>query len=359
MRGSYLLLLLGWVGMVRVWGGCCADCMANCQKTQSYSYCMINPAPCSAVCHASGSAGQYVDCTTGNVLTCPANTFVTTWNIENTLSSCSPCTCPAGNYAAVACSSSANNGQCKACKICPLGTFIQTPCTLSTDRTCTSCAAGTYGLSDQTLLGANHCNACPAGTFQPLGGKTSCNTCSACPLGKYISTPCSSTLDIACGSCPSPYVTMNPSSSACKDACLAGFYHSGTSTCTQCLINKADSSTFCYSGTYLNCSNMGTTVDTRCVPCTGYGAPNVGYCPAGYEPDAKCDGQTMVNPQCNPCSAGMEKPTANTMSCTACKTGFYSDSNGAPSCSPCTNKAAVGSEYTAWTAAANYNGCPW
>jgi len=368
--GLVLVLVFSCVGLVS--GGCCAECMNTCKlRGFPYQTCLVQI--CNTQCTAPtpiGVAGQYVDCLSMTVKTCPTGTYSATWSVDNTASSCVPCTvcpstsfakavctsttnaqcqactvCPSTSFTRVACTSTAD-AQCQACTMCGIGKATNSPCSGTADATCLDCSAGTYGVltSITTTIGglstttdAYGCMACDYGTYQPLSGQSSCLTCNApCVLGQYMVSDCSGTTNRVCGACTSFSTGSTPTSYSC-DGCLAGYYLKPVllvfTACTACGAVQAEPTSYCAQGSYITCPARGKTV--TCMYCTGYPAPGPGNCAAGLEPNMVCDGMKMVDTQCAQCKPGFAKPDASTTWCAPCTAGLYTAINGSLTCGKC------------------------
>ena len=278
--------------------------------------------------------GNYIRSSDGTCTLCTACPTDTT-STAYTASGCSgttnrTCTrsCKSGYYDL--------NGTCTLCSTCTAAGSVAGGCTGSTDTTCACPANSTLGQYTavsgkftQFLPGCvcnpgyssstqyTPCTACTAGTtFASVYGSTSCSSCSTtCGSGKYISTACTTTADIAC--------------SSCSTTCGSGKYISTACTTTADITCSSCPTT---------CSTLGATVPPACVG-TETSAPTCS-CPANStETQTYLSSGQLSNKKCL-CNPGYSSSTGYAP-CTACAPGTYTNYNGALSCSTCPAGSAV------------------
>lgn len=246
--------------------------------------------------------------------------------------------------------SSSGASSCSVWTTCTAGQYVSTAGGSTQNRLCINCPAGKYTTGTNIVT----CPDCGAGTFQPLEGKTSCSTFNCCQAGQKTTRYGSATQDYACEACPSPWTTLLGSETACT-SCVAGTYQDTTvnpATCTTCACTGGGER-------YISCPAGSTK--KGCPYCTGTQAGS--YCAAGMQPSAVCDGLGTTDTTCVACPAGSHKPNGNQRSCEQCPTGFYKPAPASiNNCTACTNRNPTNQNlafYTAWTASAATNTCPW
>lgn len=235
-------------------------------------------------------AVNYYKNTEGNTNCLPCGTNAVT----NGLTGSSFCYCPRNFY-----------GDPKVqCTACPLNSFQNGLLSYATDSSvcleAKSCVAGTYG---NPSLG---CQPCPSNTYRSgiSYATTTINDCISCPIGTTTNNQLGATSVSQC-------------------LCSAGFYGTGSSSCTPCPTNTYKSSA----------GNGGIGV---CLPCTAnsntkglQGATNSDacVCNAGYS------GYGMTS--CTACSPGSYKSFIGNGFCRACPVGTFQSATGQISCSSC------------------------
>jgi hypothetical protein len=258
-------------------------------------------------------------CPTGSA--CPGGTAIsacvngTNYSLGNQ-STCTPCdaVCASTTYETQACTTTQNRicTQCPAGSACPGGTVINA-CVAGTTfslasqslcSTCTVCSAGTYQTTPCTTTQNRVCTSCPAGSECPggafitscilntsysLGNQSACTNCTVCAAGTFQTTACTTTQNRVCTSCPA--------GSACPGGavittCVNGstFALASQSTCTAC--------TVCLAGTY------------EITPCTTTQNRICSFCPAG----SACSGGAAIAP----CVAGTTFSLGNQSTCSSC-----------------------------------------
>ncbi|GMH88575.1 hypothetical protein TrST_g11202 [Triparma strigata] len=274
---------------------------------------------------------------------------------------CKPCAiCPVGRYVVTECSTSSDTQ----CEICGKGTASMgdgaTSCTACTsdgqyaDRTESSvcktapagkkpttnhqdvenCAAGTYSVG-----GANECSDCGAGETSAAGA-AGCSTCAVCEPGKYKISDCSSDTETQCGDCLKGKASMGGEATSCTECDSDGKYsdEDNASVCKTAPAGKKPTLNRqniedCAAGKYSTgganeCSECrsGETSDAGAAGCR-----TCATCGLGKYRIADCTSE--VETQCGDCVAGKASMGGDATSCTECYgEGQYSDSALAAAC---------------------------
>ena len=216
---------------------------------------------------------------------------------------CNPC--PAGAYSVTT--------YTPTCTYCAAGTSTNYA---TGSTTCYNCAPGTYAASQAQ----ESCTGCPPNTFAPNQGSTACTACTAItscsPFETF--TPCTSTHDAACSSCPTaPLSDPYSYDSNCMIVCNPGYTLTPTKTnCQVC-------GSACLAGSYFSPGTCNTTLDYACAPC-----PAGTYTAAPASACASCQPGYYSNASATACAA-----------CVNCPNGTFPAGcgSGPGECTPCKN----------------------
>lgn len=248
---------------------------------------------------------------------------------------CQPC--PTGSYR-----NNLNQAKCVLCKICDRTETEDTPCTTISDRVCSCRTPETF--KSLKVQGD------PTSTFCPT-----CRTCTA-PTQR-MKSDCSFTADRVCETCPLGSKTRLDNKQDCL-YCIDGYFPD-PGVCTLCMANN----TGCGTNQYIDCTGGIRT----CPVCDGHNIQGGTLCASGRGVARKCDGSSLVNPPCQDCGPGLERPEGTPMvegvyqACRQCGTGKYKATTGTGNCADCMNKP-PNSAYRAWNAiseVASTSDCPW
>ena len=289
---------------------------------------------------------------------------------------CQACiSCPAGQYANPACSSTSDAvcQRCSAgkysttlgatvasvCQLCPAGTYF-TGVGLQTSANCTKCSAGQYSTTlGATIVGT--CQLCSAGTYFTGVGLQTSTLCVKCGAGQYA-TAIGAVDTATCQLCSAGRYATGLGATALSSclSCPAGTYFTGvglqtSANCVKCgagqystALGAVDTATcqLCSAGTYSTSS--GAILSGNCPFClagtyqTGTGMPSSASCvPCAAGTFSGVVGAVLPN-ACLACPAGRYSAVvmATTLStCLACAAGKFSSATGAPlesgTCSSC------------------------
>jgi len=227
-------------------------------------------------------------------------------------SSCTPLSCPVGQYPVPPTS----------CSLCPVGYYClggqanQQPCQAGSYAgstglsACSTCTAGTYSAS----TGLSACSKCATGSY---GGTTGLTVCSTCQVGMYSGSTGSS----VCSACPIGTYGATTGLSSCASCVSGTSYNDVTqaSTCKNCV------STSC------------TSLSQYKVDCTLTSNANCVNCPAA---PAYADFVSGPSSCTWACTAGYFLDTTGKFCCTNCLAGYYTNACTAAdpgTCTGCTN----------------------
>ncbi|CAM9594511.1 unnamed protein product, partial [Choristocarpus tenellus] len=262
----------------------------ECLPCPSGSYSMANASSCS-----SCEAGTYsLSTSSGTCLPCMAGTYAPFSQAETCLD------CPRGHY---------SNSQAMACFPCPVGTAGASVAGGDEAEACLDCPKGSY--SDTT--GESACELCPSGSASEIAGASNSSVCKVCSAGSYSLPGAGS-----CDPCPVGHFASGEGSDAC-DPCPENTYLdiTGGTSQSQCIS--------CTQGQYTS-GKSGSGSSADCLPC-----------PPGTHSISMGDGGG-----CQVCPRGEYTSTyaqAQSLNCTECGGGFFTNSTGSSSCTACNSSS--------------------
>jgi hypothetical protein len=239
----------------------------------------------------------------------------------------------------------ANQIKCVTCRPCHSTEIETAPCSTISNRQCACQNAETYKAYQIDFKMSSD----PALTF--------CPTCTVCRAPTHrMKSDCGFANDRVCEACDegSRSTLNNNLCNACQDGYLAV-----NGVCRPCTANNAG----CIRDQYINCVGGVRT----CPVCDGHIIAGGGTpCASGRGVAGRCDGSSLVNPACQDCGPGLERPDGTPLvegvyqACVKCGTGKYKGAVGTGNCVDCTNKPA-NSAYVGWgiNEVASTSNCPW
>jgi hypothetical protein len=280
--------------------------------------------------------------------TCSAGTHETTACTTTSNRACSTCsTCSAGTYETTACSATSNRecescaagkyqsnvnqvscedctsatanergswsasgaSACTDCTQCAPGEYAATACTKTADTgTCTPCSDTSFQsvLTSFKTSCTDHDEKCAAGTPQTAGTDTADRICgNACPAGQYVAAPANAQTTTSCASCTAGSMTDT-------------LTNTGGTTCTKCDEGK-----------------FSPVSTVACAICTGntyqdqLGQTSCNDCPAGtqnYKDDTIALNRDAAS-DCTVCPTS-EYTEGNGVSCVKCPEGTFMAAHG-------------------------------
>ena len=230
--------------------------------------------------------------------------------------------CGSSMYATTPCTS--DGYTCAQCSICPIGTYIHTPCTNFSNTICANCSICSAGNAYQT-------KACTA------SADTACSACTACTAGiTYQLTACTTSADTVCACVPGMTYQSSPHTCIPCTTCATGNYSkivcngSVDTVCDVCASNhycNQSLSTLCPNGTF---SLPGASSVSQCSCPTDASAGSECACNPGFQ--TTMNALALGGWQCTPCGHGTFASMPGALQCDICPVDHFCNTTSSVPC---------------------------